>query len=316
MDVKKFVINLDRRKDRYETFLKNCPYKDVERISAFDGMYPLLNKNVDFYNFIKDAFPKLYSGEYGCWVSHLKVWKKIIDDNIPYAIIFEDDPIFCENFKQKCDKLLNENIDKIDTILYLGGVEKPDFIIEKAININENLIKFDYNAKWKLNFNFGTFSYLITKDLCKYFMNCLMLKIKGKRNAVDCFMLNMLQFKKLDIYCSKPFLSHSIIASENSDISPIQNWSYQPGGPSFPLELLNYDKKFELNPLLMKYTIDLNSNKVITPITEDIQDLFILNNNGENVKMFNSIVNKQLKWKQKEQLRRERMNQLKYDLSY
>ena len=40
---------------------------------------------------------------------------------------------------------------------------------------------------------------------------------------------------------------------------------------------------------------------------------FILNSNGNNNRMFNSIVNKQLKWKLKEQERRERMQRVKYN---
>lgn len=313
MNVKKFVINLDRRKDRYKEFINNCPYKEVERVSAFDGMFPLMNKHLDFYNFIKNAFPNLMSAEYGCWVSHLKIWKKIIDDDLPYAIIFEDDPIFCKNFKEKCDRLIKENIDNIDTILYIGGKNKPDVIIDKRIDLNENLLKYDYNAKWNGICHFGTFCYFITKKICKYFMNCLMLKIKLDNAQVDCFMLNMLKLKKYDIFCAKPFLCHGIIESENSDISPKQRWQYQIGGPTFPIKLLNQDKNGMLNPGLMKYTINLCTSRIVKPISEkmqisnspNIQNLFRLTTQGTD----NSVIDRELRWRKKEDERRQRMMQ-------
>ena len=35
--ITKYVINLKRRPDRLERFMKTCPYKDVQIIEAFDG---------------------------------------------------------------------------------------------------------------------------------------------------------------------------------------------------------------------------------------------------------------------------------------
>lgn len=39
---------------------------------------------------------ELISGAIGCYLSHIRIYKKIVEDNIPYAIIFEDDVRFLD----------------------------------------------------------------------------------------------------------------------------------------------------------------------------------------------------------------------------
>ena len=40
----------------------------------------------------------LRSGEIGCFLSHLEVWKHMIENNISYAIVLEDDSIIDKHF--------------------------------------------------------------------------------------------------------------------------------------------------------------------------------------------------------------------------
>lgn len=304
MNVKKFVINLDRRKDRYEEFKKKCPYEDVERISAFDGMNPLMNDNLELYNFLRVAFPNLDPGEYGCWVSHLKIWKKIITDNLPCAIIFEDDPIFCDDFKNKCNKLIHQNLKKIDTILYIGGQTVPDFVMERGIDVAPNLVKYDYNREYYSDdCARGTFCYLITKKTCEYFLRCLVLKIKGtKSNAIDIFMMNMLMLNECNIFSAKPLLCHSLAESPESDIRQKDPW--------WRIELGGRSKVFKVKPGPLQYIFNLQ-RPTVAPISEihTIKDSHVQNlkrlNNGQNPR----IINKELRWRAREDARRQRMRQ-------
>lgn len=146
-----FVINLDRRPDRLETFYKNIPFDAslVERISAIDG------------NSLRLNYPKrLFKlNELGCLLSHKIALKKIIDDETieenDFFIIFEDDvkfsdkfsksfPFLFENLKNKKEiKFFNKKFSLNYFLVFFGGrFHKnftPDNILVKWIKINEEL---------------------------------------------------------------------------------------------------------------------------------------------------------------------------------
>lgn len=91
-----FVINLDSSVDRLissELRLKDCGFK-FERISAVNGK-ELLNDEIEKHyckkKNNKEYYKELSRGEIGCYLSHRKIWQKIVDDKIEYAIILEDD---------------------------------------------------------------------------------------------------------------------------------------------------------------------------------------------------------------------------------
>lgn len=110
-DLKVYVINLDRRPDRWDLAsrtLKRAGFKNIERVSAVDG------KMIDSQQLKKLVTPSVYQslgkvrkhhedlgsvGAVGCYLSHYKVWNQIIETNQP-AIIVEDDLL--------CHPLLNE----------------------------------------------------------------------------------------------------------------------------------------------------------------------------------------------------------------
>ena len=110
-NLKVYVLNLDRRPDRWETAsktLKRAGFTNVERVPAIDG------KLIDSQQLKKLVSPSVYStlgkvrknhedlgsvGAVGCYLSHYKVWNQIIESNEP-AIVVEDDVL--------CHPLLNE----------------------------------------------------------------------------------------------------------------------------------------------------------------------------------------------------------------
>lgn len=222
--IKKYVINLDRRPDKYEYFKQNCPYNDVERISAFDGNNPSSNKNLKEFNILRENITKLKPGEYGCFISHLLLWERIVKENHEYALIFEDDPIFCENFKEKCDKL-SENIHLIDTILYIGGRFIPNFIPDNRIEITDNIYKSDYSKGVNQEQDCrGTFCYLITKRCCEFFLSIRpgregdLLNKQKTPFPLDHYMLTVLLRNKFNIFHSKPLLCYSLPNDPTSDV--------------------------------------------------------------------------------------------------
>ena len=94
-----FLINLDRATDRLE-FVK--PHIDqleipLERISAVDGNLlsgKEIQKVCDQERFKKYFKMVPERGTIGCSLSHEKVWKKFLESEYEFALIFEDDVEF------------------------------------------------------------------------------------------------------------------------------------------------------------------------------------------------------------------------------
>jgi len=123
-----FIINLKRRKDRFNLTIPrifNIGYKNIYRFEAVDGQdeeliyneWAILDNpqfNPKDINFINTR------GAQGCILSHIKLWKYIIDNNIEFATVFEDDIIFHQHWNEIVNKYITETPNDYD-IIYMGG---------------------------------------------------------------------------------------------------------------------------------------------------------------------------------------------------
>ncbi len=165
-----YIINLDRQVKRWEKYKKEASFHKVKenknlldyshRISAVDG------KKLDLKNFkskqinnsynLNDQYyvdpdPRLLSiirkktifvdmtkEEIAVALSHVKIWERIVDEKIPYALILEDDVFFESDFAKRLNEIWLELTDNHDTntnfdLLYLSyrevdqGAEKKYF---------------------------------------------------------------------------------------------------------------------------------------------------------------------------------------------
>jgi GR25 family glycosyltransferase involved in LPS biosynthesis len=135
-----YLINLDRRKDRYDQFLKiSDKYNfSFERVKAFDG-HSLINENFSYENkkisFRKNEFYKhepgnhfgienyhdrYFKGAVGCLISHLEIIKTAEKNNYSSILLLEDDVAFSDDFEKKIEKLYN-NFPKEWDMFYLSG---------------------------------------------------------------------------------------------------------------------------------------------------------------------------------------------------
>ena len=212
--MKKFVINLKRRPDRLQQFQQRCPYIDVEVIHGFDGKNPgeESKKEQKIYN----AHPiknNLEKGVRGCTISHLRVWKKIVDQGIPMALIFEDDSQFHENFKGIMDQVVLPD----DGLIFIGGRFVPNFVIPPpfATNVSTFLCKSEMKS-WNAVFHERTaHAYIITLKLAKLFL--LLFDFTKEHIEIDKFMVERCRFNDIPIYNTIPLLCHSPMIGD-SDI--------------------------------------------------------------------------------------------------
>jgi glycosyl transferase family 25 len=167
--MKKYIINLKKDKDRYNKSilrLNNSGIKDVKRFDAINGnelimslepigyKHPFVNVSLtaqyDIYNGRKQHKELSSKGAIGCYLSHLMLWKKLVESDNERMLIFEDDIVPLDiNLDVKINNLINEK-DDFD-ILLLGHR-----IIDKdTTKVSENLSR--------CIFFFNLDSYIITK---------------------------------------------------------------------------------------------------------------------------------------------------------
>lgn len=127
-NLKIFIINLPDRsqKKQYMIDQMNKHKLDYNIFNAVNGknlnMNSLTDTNIiDNSKSIKYMNRLLRRGEIGCALSHIFIWNNLLQDNdSEYYLIFEDDAILVNNFKNKLIKILKDISSKEWDILYLN----------------------------------------------------------------------------------------------------------------------------------------------------------------------------------------------------
>ena len=108
-----------RRRKRLES-ISNIPYEDAVQLyqsytvkGAVDSLKASIHESLRF----------------GCFLSHVMLWQKIMDFHLPYGVVLEDDVLISTNFSKRLYSLLTSLPSSWD-LLYLNGCFKkfgPDF---------------------------------------------------------------------------------------------------------------------------------------------------------------------------------------------
>jgi len=158
------IINLDISVDR----LKKCSEQlsnyghDFERISAVDirvnenaGLIETYSVRQNYFGYYKTLKP----GEIGCYLSHRKLWQKMVDEDIDQMLVLEDD------FELKAD---------LHNVLeFVSSINPSDWDIIKLGEIPKKRIKKILQSKGELQLiSFkkapqGTYAYIISKKAAR-----------------------------------------------------------------------------------------------------------------------------------------------------
>jgi len=110
-----FVINLDRHPERLK-FMRTqfqALGLDFTRVQAVDG-----SVEADRRDLSAASYAPLSVGEIGCFESHRKAWRMIVERDLPCGIVFEDDVAIASDLGQLQfdeDLLQSADLIKIDT---------------------------------------------------------------------------------------------------------------------------------------------------------------------------------------------------------
>lgn len=227
MKVKRyFVINLDRRPDKLQTFYEKFPF-DVERVERFAA--------IDGNNLPFDQVPlkgNVNDGDtfnpfmVGCSLSHYSVFDKVAKNDeyrdTDVFVTFEDDVFYSENFVN-CMQMLEGFHEDFDMIS-IGGRWWPNFV-PPLNDLHEYWTHceggvFKYKTPEKsiagLAHDRGTFSLMWTKKFAKKFVAYLNSPILLLR-PVDKLMTEFWSLDQSVIYDVFPHICYSP-ADFNTDI--------------------------------------------------------------------------------------------------
>lgn len=103
MDWPIFVISLKDATERREKLLQQCAAHsiDVEILDAIDGRHGLpveMEHKVDRDAAFSRLGRKMTDGEFACALSHQMVYERILRDDLPGAIVLEDDALISTEF--------------------------------------------------------------------------------------------------------------------------------------------------------------------------------------------------------------------------
>lgn len=216
--MKKYLISLEKDQHRRDLFFAQPNTADFQLFSAFNTMSESeesLNKRFDFTKSLQRYRRPVTKGEVGCTLSHLGVYRQIVDnpeiDEQAYCLVCEDDALFAPDFQMQLEQLLAHGL-KADLVLV--GQSKIDGFNSLELEINypttfgflqkkvpNSPLAYGYPYK---NYFFGTVAYLIKKATARRFL------AEADKNGVpywlaDDFVLFGKEFG-LDIQIVRPLL--------------------------------------------------------------------------------------------------------------
>ena len=169
-----FVISLLRSKERRNHIKKELGEKKLnfEFFDAIDGSFLEMENDprID-YEIVKRSPNWLTNNIVGCCLSHAYCYKKVIDENLDFAIILEDDVIIQHSNLENLisNILINSNSGTV-TLLYYQSFEKITFRKSDGINVSSGVMAFNASG---LN-PISTGAYLIDRESCENMFNYTM----------------------------------------------------------------------------------------------------------------------------------------------
>lgn len=95
MDIKIYVINLDRSRERWDSITRQAADLDLDvvRVPGLDGSLVPAGDRIDCNDpsFRRNNGRTMLPGEYGCYRSHLQALQTFVQSGEPIGIIAEDD---------------------------------------------------------------------------------------------------------------------------------------------------------------------------------------------------------------------------------
>lgn len=119
-----YLINLERRPERKEHFMKECqreglPSDKICIFKAIDGNKPIDSPYLHLFNNCDFKRIRSYNNLVGNQLSHFLILKDIVEKKRELSVIFQDDVMLCKDFSSKLTDVVRE-IPAGTEIIWLG----------------------------------------------------------------------------------------------------------------------------------------------------------------------------------------------------
>lgn len=221
-DLYVFCISLNERDDRRERICKNFDFLNIIFFEAIDTREEKWTK---YRNMIKESsFQKLItnnllntreyhhdltSGAVGCFLSHLHIYQYIINHNLKYSLILEDDtkPTI-SNYKEYLQHLFLYTPEDADIILL-------HYILPRVSKYNINTINIALSKVEPKKFQFWCLdSYIITRKGAKKILD----NFDKITMQIDSFLAKLYREGKINIY-----ITNKQYTTQSDNKTDIQN---------------------------------------------------------------------------------------------
>lgn len=196
--MKIYIINLERDVERKKHMQSLCEkygleYTFVKAVNGFELDNGQIESLTSIHDSIKLIGRELSKGEVGCTLSHMKIYKDIIENTLEYALILEDDAVFDERLLDFLNKFEKPKI-VWDVLLvgYHNCCDHKNFHLE----LGPVVLQFNnYKIAKNIDIACGTYAYLVS---CTGALNLLEKNkqivvpidaITGDSNLVNSFVL-------------------------------------------------------------------------------------------------------------------------------
>jgi len=217
--LKTYVVNLDKRKDRWEKFLqqKETEFLKYNRFPAIDGNN--LTPNEALQSIFDGNDFNMRKGMVGCAMSHIALYTLLVNspNNESIMCVLEDDVTFVPSFQEKFLNLVsqlstNQNFKDWD-MCYLGHHVWPQYVTDKTYNKTDLPTVEKWTAEQSLEKSIGgTGGYLITKNGARKLLDFI--NKFGMRNGIDT--IQQKAANTLNIYYCIPHLIYSECWTHNN----------------------------------------------------------------------------------------------------
>ena len=211
--VQTFVISLERspeRRDKIFAHLKERGLENVHWFKAIDGKKDDLSQySIDrtrFQRFWHNRFvccsANMYFSdtEYACALSHLGVYQKIVDENLPMALVLEDDVELDAryvDFVNNADEVVNEVGCDLLYLWYGDRLKSKSEPVDTKYGVQVKKVgmgKYDWFYNRRRNVN-GAVAYIITNKAARHLLS-LAYPVRCQSDVL----LGLLAYNKLNAY--------------------------------------------------------------------------------------------------------------------
>lgn len=207
-----YFINLDRSIARKNYMIETLDKRGIvaTRVPAVDGK-TLTDAACRTHNpRLYDAM-KLSNGEIGCFLSHRQIWERIVRDNAPYAIVFEDDIKIAA-----ASATLLTDLSWVPADVDFIKIDANDF--EMQLGMTRKIAAADRHLRRVHSISFGTAGYIISRKCAQYLLNTTQRMIAPLDNQM--FTPHYRSFGKIPVWQLQPALCIQQVDTEDEQFLP------------------------------------------------------------------------------------------------